>query len=613
MSDNNIPRPEYPRPEAKRDAWLNLNGTWQFGFDPNHEGILQNWQIDLSHLTETIQVPFVFQSKLSGINRQDFIDTVWYARKFILPPEYEKKTVLLHFGAVDYETTVFVNGGLVGIHSGGITPFKFDITPFLTSNRDQTIVVKVWDPPFDPSIPRGKQTTKTYLDSCSYEKSLGIWQTVWLEFVNDCYLSRSDYYIRPNLETGVLEANITVEGKLNPDLVIEAELFDGEKSLSTIGFTVLETSLFGQIGEMRVKFNPKEIELWDIDHPKLYEMHFRLIDGETDDDDLAVYDELICTFGFREIGFESNKFHLNHKPIYLRQALYQGYWTEGLWTAPSDALLKKELELTLEMGYNSLRLHQIVADPRLLYWADKMGILLWGEISNTFGSDARAKDNHMKEWTNVVRRDRNHPSIVTWTPINESWGTGSLAREDNLQYLRSLYYWTKTMDPTRPVNTNDGWENPDTSDIIAIHDYCFAPDFAARMPIEKPDYPEFFKDYQPSRRTFIKGVKITEKPVMITEWGGWGMYAQDPTRKPDRREAWGYQGILYQSFDEVLDLYEAFIDELVKRKDWISGHCYTEFNDQYQEVNGMLTFDRHPKGDLVRLKAINLKLNYDEL
>ncbi len=614
QKNEEIPRSEYPRPEARREHWTCLNGIWGFEFDPERIGKRNKWfKPEKSNFSQEIMVPFVFQSELSGINSQDFVDTVWYAREFVIPKQYKEKNVLLHFGAVDYECEVYVNGALVGTHKGGLTPFKFNITAFLTENpeEEQNLVVKVWDPPFDPSIPRGKQTTKTFLDGCSYEKSLGIWQTVWLEYVEDAYLSRSDYYIRYNMKEGQIKTSITVEGKIKHSHILEAQLYDGEKPLSNVGFLMSKPSMGipGLESDMLLDFEPATIERWDLDNTKLYQVRFRLIDGDSEEEEPI--DELTCTLGFREISYKDNKFHLNGKPLYLKMTLYQGYWTKGLWTAPNDELFKRDLELNKKMGYNGMRFHQIVADPRMIYWADKLGVILWGEIANAFGSDARAKDNLLKEWSEIVRRDRCHPSITMWTPINESWGTGNLSKEDNQHWLRSIYYWTKSMDPTRPVNTNDGWENPDTADIISIHHYCFAEDISEQYPVKQPeDFTKFFDGFKPSRYTIIPGLKTTKKPVMITEWGGWGMYYDNPNRAPNPREAWGYQGILYKSFNDVLELYNDFIEQLEKRKDWICGHCYTEFNDQYQEVNGMLTFDRRPKGDLNKLKAINDKLHY---
>ena len=597
-----MPRPEYPRPEARREGWKNLNGRWDFEFDPDHVGMKEKWY-EIANFSQQIQVPFVFQSVLSGIDSQEFIDTAWYSRTFTIETKNNGKNTLLHFGAVDYQCELFVNGTYVGTHQGGVTPFNFNITSYLIEeNKKQLIVLRVFDPPFDPSIPRGKQSVETELKGIFYEKSLGIWQTVWLEFVPSAYISREDYYIRVNYNTGEMEVNITVKGEVKPDYVIEAEVFDGEESVSSVGYAMLDKKVFNEKINNPITFSIdlSKITRWspNKNEAKLYDVHFRLIDGDSDEEEAL--DILICTYGFREVEFKDGKLHINGKPIYLKQALYQGYWTKGLWTAPSDELIQKDLDLTLEMGFNGLRPHQIVADPRFLHWADRKGILLFGEMANAYEGSIDAKNNLMNEWSSVVRRDRCHPSIIAWTPLNESWGTGDLNREENQQWLRSIYYWTKTLDPTRACIDNDGWEHVLT-DIATLHKYSFAPEFAEQFPVEKPkDLGKFLSEVVPSKVAFVKGIKSRGEPVMLTEWGGWSLNIDG-----DGSDAWGYQGALYKSWEEIVALYKSFVDELEKRKDWICGHCYTEFNDQYQEMNGLLTFDRRPKGDLKKIKELN--------
>jgi beta-galactosidase/beta-glucuronidase len=610
MATKIIPRSEYPRPEAQRKEWLCLNGQWDFEFDPDHMGMKDHWFLK-PNFSKKITVPYVFQSKLSGINSQEFIDTVWYARSFTIPETFRNKTILLHFGAVDYQCDIFLNGALVGSHFGGLTPFFFDLSDFLTDDRaaSQLLVVKVFDPPFDKEIPRGKQSTEARFSGCDYEKSTGIWQTVWLEFVGNVYLDRSDYYIRPNLATGEIETLIALAGKHAPQYVIEAQVFDGDSPISETNFALYGSAINQKAittGRIPLQVDLSKIIKWTPSNRKMYTVHFRVIDGDADEE--GIVDELICSFGFRTIETRGTKILLNGEPIYLKMALYQGYWVESLWTPPTDADIKQDMELTLEMGFNSLRLHQKVEDPRLIYWADQLGVLLWGEIANC-GDSGRAKQRLAQEWSEAVRRDRNHPSIIAWTPLNESWGTGDLAKNDNQEWVKSIYYLTKGLDPTRPISENDGWEHVVT-DICSIHDYSQPEVFATHYPEKEPaDLKSFLTKLQLHRKTYAPGCEYITGPIMITEWGGWGHYMQDPTVKPDHYKYWGYQGILYKTFDEVLDLYEATIKELVKRKDWISGHCYTEFNDQYQEVNGMLTYDRKPKGDLKRLKAINDLLN----
>jgi beta-galactosidase/beta-glucuronidase len=601
-----IPRSEYPRPEAKRENWITLNGEWDFEFDPLHQG-LKNGFASKPVLSKKIQVPFVYQSKLSGIDSQEFIDTVWYSRKVNIPEKYWKNNIILNFGAVDYECTVYINGNYCGFHRGGVTPFYFDITTFLSDdkNEEQLIVVHVFDPPFDKEVSKGKQATEERFHGCDYQTSTGIWQPVWLEFVNEVYLDRSDYFIRADPNTGIVQVQMQIKGNNARAPVLEAQVFDGDTPISEIGFNMGNwLNKFQDPQQIELTVDKSKIELWSPSNPKLYTVKFNAIDGDSDEDDV-VLDQMIGTFGFRTFEVKGDQIYLNGEKIYLKQPLYQGYWPKGLWTPPSDEAMKRDIELTLEMGYNSLRLHQKVEDPRLLYWADKLGVLIWGEFANARSGSARTKDNFTREWSEAVRRDRSHPSIIVWVPINESWGTGDLTQKSNQEWLKSLYYLTKTMDPTRPVVDNDGWEHVKT-DICTIHDYSLADVYEKTYPEQKPaDMVEFIDKLPRGKPVYAPGCKHTDVPITISEWGGWGLNIDDPNAKPDKFTCWGYQGILYKSFDEILNMYEATIKCLVKRKDWIVGHCYTEFNDQYQEMNGMLTFDRRPKGDLKRLKAIN--------
>ncbi|HME51479.1 MAG TPA: glycoside hydrolase family 2 TIM barrel-domain containing protein [Candidatus Lokiarchaeia archaeon] len=598
-----IPRPEYPRPEAMRspDSWICLNGEWDFEFDPENKGMMENWYKTPS-FSRKIIVPFVYQSKASGIDDQRFIEHVWYARTFTIPEEKSKSHVMLNFGAVDYECDVFVNGALVGNHYGGSTPFYFDITHFLTDNKiaEQQVVVHVHDLPFDQQLPRGKQSMVERFSGCDYEKVTGIWQTVWLEYVTPNYLDRSDYYIRADPWTGEITASINVGGEYSKDMeeyALECEIFDGDRSVSTIGYSMVSRFQLLSFSPLVMKVNPSKIELWSPSNPKLYDAHFRLVDGRKDDE--PVVDEIHCTFGFREIAAEGQKLMLNKEPIYLKFALYQGYWVDGLWTAPSDEAIKHDLELLLEMGFNGARLHQKVEDPRLLYWADMMGVLLWGEMANSRKFTGLSRDLLLHEWTQAVRRDRCHPSIITWVPINETWGLLNQSGADEQELTRSLYHLTKGEDPTRLVNANDGYSLVDgATDLFSIHIYELPELFNKTLPADCPEDSEW------ASARYMKGGRYHGEPCLITEWGGWGMNLDEPYTKPDQFTTWGYQGILYPTWEEILALYKAEIEIFADRK-WIVGHVYTEFCDQYQEMNGFLTFDRRPKGDLAILKQIN--------
>lgn len=436
-----------------------------------------------------------------------------------------------------------------------------------------------------------------------------MWQTVWLEYVSGPnYLDRSDYYVRADPWTGQITASICVGGEYSTDLnefALECEIFDdGDRSISTVGYSMIQQPNQLSVPLITLKVDPASIVLWSPQNPKLYEAHFRLIDGRKDEE--PVIDELRCTFGFREISAAGNKLLLNKEPIYLKFALYQGYWVEGLWTAPSDDAIKHDLDLLVEMGFNGVRLHQKVEDPRLLYWADKMGILLWGEMANSRTFTGLSRDLLLHEWTQAVRRDRCHPSIIAWIPINETWGLMNQGTADEQSFTRGIYHLTKGEDPTRLVNANDGYSLVDgATDLCSVHIYRQSGEFAKNIPETYPaDELSDPSEFQWCTKWYMKGGKYHGEPVLITEWGGWGMNLDDPDAIPDQFTGWGYQGILYKTWEEILGLYEKTIKIFMDRK-WIVGHVYTEFCDQYQELNGMLTFDRRPKGDLTILKRIN--------
>ena len=603
-----IPKPEYPRPQFRRTRWQNLNGLWHFDFDQERRGFKELWYQKHEYSRE-ILVPFVYQSKMSQIESLKLIDCVWYERRFDLQyslNEEKISNVVLHFGAVDYECNVYINGIWVCYHIGGNHPFSCDVTS-VVREKDNKLTVVVEDSAKDPRLLRGKQTTEELVSGIHYEKLTGIWQTVWLEYLPACYLLRDETSLFIDPVTGIVQIE-TALNRWDPRFIIEVEIKKNDSILNPPCFAYNFQNQDAQYYDpvvLQTQIPKDAIVCWSPSNPELYEIDIIVRDGDADEDDPPV-DLLKCYTGAREIQIKGSKMLLNGEELFLASALYQGYFPESLWTPPSDEALKHDLELALEMGYNHLRLHQIFPEPRLYYWADQLGLLVWGEAANAWTFRKLSQQNFLSEWTEIVLRDKSHPSIIGWVPINESWGFTDLKNSKyQREFLRGLYYLTKGLDHTRPVIDNDGWEHVET-DIVTVHVYQL-PDLLDQIPNSAPPLKsklEFFDDLA-SKPVFVGDAAYEGQPVIVTEWGGWGHNLDDPEVEPNKFTAWGYNGKLFKNFDEVLDLYKRYLGKLKEKKSWIKGHCYTEFNDQFQEINGMLTFDRRPKTDLSKLREIN--------
>jgi beta-galactosidase/beta-glucuronidase len=622
----------------KRRAWLSLDGAWSFELDPGHEGMARCWHVH-PDFSRTIVVPFVFQSEMSGIDgkavakdvNEKMCDRVWYSRKFTMPVKYQKsRTILLNFGGVDWKSTIFVNGHLVGAHAGGVTGFCFNIAPYLTEDLagEQLVVLHVEDPPHSNETPRGKQTTERAQHSGlgQYEALLGIWQPVWLEFVNgSVYFDRDDLAIRAEPDTGKIEVSIQARGTRTANHVVEAWVLDSEDVNTAKPLGEISFALYQPHNRLRYRYqddpfiltlsmDPATIDRWCPENPRLYVISLRVVDGEAEANDPgAILDQMECTFGFRNAVVKGKKFLLNEKERYIKAVLYQGYFPESLWTPPSDAAIRKDLELVLEMGFNSMRVHQIVEDPRFYYWADKLGVLIWAEMTNNRATSGVSKEQLITEWSGVVRQNRNHPSIITWVPTNESWGTGDLARRDNQEWLRTLYHLTKTFDPTRPCIDNDGWEHVCT-DILTVHDYSLPEMLESHYPRQRPEnLGDVLLSTRPQRKPWPKGVSPIDGPIMITEWGGRSLDVDHPDAVDHdgthRDPTLTTHDKFFVSWGQLVNRYAAWIDFFESRRSWITGSCYCQFCDQFQEINGLLKFNRKQKGDLQDIKNLNQRLN----
>lgn len=570
-----IVRPEYPRPQFVRERWLNLNGTWHFDFDDADAGRKARWH-ENAPLQREITVPFAFQSTLSGIHTNDFHDVVWYQRDFEIPADWRGSAVLLHFGAVDYRAWVWVNGNLAAFHEGGHTPFHVDITPFLQDSAN-TLVVRVEDSSTDRHQPRGKQYWEAESASIFYTRTTGIWQTVWLEPVSAVYLR--ELRLTPDIDRATLQAEYVLAGNVS-GVEIETEVSFGGESVALSVFAPDEARASRSIsldGELR---------LWSPEDPALYDLKIRVRrDGH-------VLDEVSSYFGMRKISVAAGQIHLNNQPYRMKLVLDQGYHPDGVLTFPSDEDFKHDIELTKAMGFNGARKHQKVEDPRFLYWADKMGLLVWGEMANTFAFSPTSVQRITAEWQEAVRRDYNHPCIVAWVPMNESWGVHDLKSNPHQRtHLMALYYLTKSLDTTRLVISNDGWEHAQT-DLLTIHDY----ESSGEVLQERYSTQDSILAATPAKRDlYTTGFTHQGQPILLTEYGGVAF------RKSDAA-GWGYstagdEAEFVQRFREIV--------EAVMASPVLQGYCYTQLTDVEQEINGLLTYDRQPKTDLNTIAAIN--------
>ncbi len=578
-NDNSIqtPRPEYPRPQLKRDKWLNLNGEWQFEIDHGKSGRARRRHL-AERLETVIAVPFCPESRLSGIGYKDFMAAVWYRREVDLPDDWRGRRILLHFGAVDYEAEVWVNGISAGTHQGGYTPFTFDITKQIKNGKNM-ITVCAEDDNRSGLQPRGKQSSEYHSHGCDYTRTTGIWQTVWLECVNQTYVSWFRAYPDPDNEAVHLE--VRIEGEAD-GLVLTAQVFFEGRSVG--GQTVRAC------GEsVRVTAPLKELRMWEPGAPHLYDLKLTLTkDGQP-------IDEVDSYFGLRTVAWRDKAIRINGKPVFQRLVLDQGFYPEGIYTAPSDEDLRRDIELAMTMGFNGARLHEKIFDPRYLYWADRLGYLVWGEHGN-WGLDistAEGLKRFLPEWLDAVQRDFNHPAIVGWCPFNETWDNFSRqrARQDDA-VLRIVYEVTKALDSTRPVIDTSGNFHVVT-DIFDVHDYDQNVEtFAARY--------EPMKQGGDAYVSFSDRQEYNGQPYFVSEYGGiWW----NPGQTGDK--SWGY-GDRPLDEGEFLRRYEGLTATLLDNPN-ICAFCYTQLYDVEQETNGLYTYDRKPKFDPAVIFDINTR------
>lgn len=576
-----LPRPEYPRPDFSRHEWLNLNGQWNFDFDDHDLGLKDEWYLNHNY-TQVITVPYAFQTKLSGIETKEFHDVVWYERTFTIPENWQGKQIHLHFGAVDYRATVWVNGKFVTLHEGGHTSFYANITDTLLSGLNK-VVVRVEDLSKDLEQPRGKQFWEVESKGIFYTRTTGIWQTVWLEPVSSSFIERVKF--TPNIDIGEVTVEYLVQNRAeNQEIEIDVYFQDEMVAKERVKVDLIQRRNKHSI--LLKDFESGNGKLWSPEHPHLYTVTFCL-KAENE-----VLDQAESYFGMRKISINNGKIELNNNPYYMKLVLDQGYYPESLLTAPTDEVLKRDILLTKEMGFNGVRKHQKVEEPRYLYWADHLGILVWGEMANCHTFTSLAVRRISMEWQEAVERDYNHPAIVAWVPINESWGAPRLKRDPRqANHLLSMYCLTKSLDSSRLVISNDGWEHT-VSDLLTIHDYT------GEKEVLKQRYSELENalQYTPADRLlYVPGFQYQEEPVFVSEFGGIAY-------QKSNWEGWGYTAA--SSDDDFIERYYNVVSSLLESP-LVQGFCYTQITDVEQEINGLLTYDRKPKVDLKLIRAIN--------
>ncbi len=557
-----IPRNEYPRPQLVRQEWLNLNGPWDYTEDNAMNGReLAYYKKD--SFDRTITVPFCPESVLSGIGDVDFKTCVWYRKAIDIPADWSGKRVILHFGAVDYLATVWVNGNYVGNHKGGFTPFSFDITDYLVKDGNY-ITLSAYDDVRHGNQPIGKQCQGYYSAGCSYTRTTGIWQTVWMEPVNPAHIEKIK--IKTTIEPARADITLTLSKEAIGKTVTATAAYEGKEvgkaSVTVNGMTAT------------ISLPLSETHLWEVGQGRLYDLS---IDLEKDD-------SVTSYFGLREVTLGKRAFLLNGKSVFGRWVLDQGFYPDGIFTAPSDEALKNDILYSQKLGFNGARLHQKIFEPRFLYWADRLGYLVWGEHGN-WGlriHEGESVYNFLPEWMESVERDYSHPSIIGWCPFNETWDHNGHRQDDRI--LKLVYDMTKAADDTRPVIDTSGNFHVKT-DIFDIHEY--------------DQNPVTFKEHLGSGIfvTFRDRQRYEDQPFFVSEYGG--------IKWSERDDGWGY-GDAPKTEEEFLARYQALTETLLDNPE-CCAFCYTQLYDIEQEQNGLLTYDRKFKFDPEIIYAINTK------
>lgn len=577
---------DYPRPQFVRKEWESLNGEWNFIFDDNDEGETKEYFKDFP-MSNKIIVPFTYETKLSGIEDESIHYIVWYNRKInISKKQLQDKNIILNFEGSDYKTKVWINGNYIGKNIGAYSRFSFNIEEYVTEGEND-ITIKVEDS-LSKDQPRGKQRYKKESWKCWYIQTTGIWKTVWLEWVSKKYIKGIKITPKKDKIQLEIETNLSEQDTEKQNYYIETEIsFNGQilnnaKEMINSNYEKIEINILKE-GTKHV------IQEWSTSKPNLYDISYKLYCED------KIIDTVDSYFGIRNITIKEDKIYLNNEELYLKLILDQGYWKESYLTPPSEESLIKDIESVLSFGYNGVRKHQKIEDERFLYWCDVKGVLVWSEMASCYNFNDNSLQNFTNEWIRVVKQNYNHPSIITWVPINESWGIPEVSKYEKEQnFATTLYYLTKSIDNTRPVISNDGWEHT-ISDIITIHDYKQDEELLYQEYTDKDmKVLNNLKEYHGKHRLFANGYKYEGQPVIMSEYGGIAINSE---------EGWGY-GKQVKDEKELIERFTR-LTNAIKNIPYISGYCYTQLADVQQEINGLMDAERNYKIKPSIIKNIN--------
>ncbi len=569
----------YPRPQLVRESYISLNGEWAFLFDYYNKGEINGW---FNGFTEgTINVPFSYESKLSGIGTDQQCESVWYCKQAKFPHTAEER-VLLNLEGCDYLTKLWVNGRFIGEHSGGYTRFSFDITNAL--NDDAAVIVIQANDSKNTAQPRGKQRWLDENYDCWYTQTTGIWKTVWAEVVNEAHLKQVK--ITPKYDENSVRFEYQVGEKAEGNLELETIITFRDTVICQTREPVLRP-FFSRTFSLIHDFTKWKVKYWSPNSPNLYDVEIRIYRNGVLADRVGSY------FGVRKISSDTGRFTLNNMEIYLKMVLDQGYWADGLLTPPDEETLLTDLKKALEYGYNGIRKHQKIEDERFYYWADVLGVLVWCESPSTYEFNSEAVQKFTSEWISIVEQHYNHPSVVTWVPFNESWGLPRIYTDKEQQnFTKEIYYLTKSLDPTRPVITNDGWEHT-ISDMLTLHDYASDGRTLLQHWNHKDSILNGDESFNDERFALAKGHSYCGQPILLSEFGGIAFQAES---------GWGY-GQAESEEENFLNRFRSLIDAIAKL-DFVCGFCYTELTDVQQEMNGHMNMDRMDKIDPKKIREI---------